>query len=174
MNIIKRIICYLSVLLCVSFSVLPVLSTADTVIVPEPINYKGTITVSQSEGELALSLDGKKIELSDKPFIDENNRTLVPAREFCKNELIDRKIRWHDEPRQVSFGNSPYLPDTSPGGAGGGDSLFFIIDEYRYRINNRYYDTDTCAKIIDNKAYVPLRILCEFFRYEVAWASDTE
>ena len=78
MNALKKTFCI--ILLCISLPILPVLSTSDTVIVPEPIKHKGTITVSQSEGGLALSLDGKKIELSDKPFIDENNRTLVPAR----------------------------------------------------------------------------------------------
>ncbi len=117
---------------------------------------------------LEISIDGQKLDFQSKPFLDENGRTLVPVRELC--EFLNRRVYWFDSPQRVCVSNVPPDLDTANGGSAGGDSIWFVIGEKQYRINGDYYDMDTAAQIIDNRTYVPLRVLAEFLGYRVIYA----
>lgn len=127
-------------------------------------NAKPLIAVHSDHG---ISIEGIRINFKSAPFLDENDRMLVPAREFC--ELLNKSIDWFDEPPRVAVSNIPEVPDAPDLGYAGGDSIWFTIGEMQYRINGNYYDMDTCARLIDGKTYVPLRVLGEFFGYGVAY-----
>lgn len=115
---------------------------------------------------LEISIDGQKLDFQSKPFLDENGRTLVPVREFC--EFFNYHVDWFDSPQRVSVSRVPRNPSIDIGA--GGDSIWFVIGEKQYRINGDYYDMDTAAQIIDNRTYVPLRVLAEFLGYRVIYA----
>ena len=122
--------------------------------------------------DLAIIADGVTVPLSSKPFIDENGRTLVPVRELC--ELLNYSVMWFDEPGRVSVSTVPADTDKmygrADGGGAGGGSIWFTIGEKQYRINGEYYEMDTTAQIIDNRTYVPLRVLSEFLGYDVVYS----
>lgn len=122
--------------------------------------------------DLAIIADGVTVPFSSKPFIDENGRTLIPVRELC--ELLNYSVMWFDAPRRVSVSTVPADTDKmygrADGGGAGGGSIWFTIGEKQYRINGEYYEMDTTAQIIDNRTYVPLRVLSEFLGYDVVYA----
>lgn len=117
---------------------------------------------------LDISIDGQKLDFQSKPFLDENGRTLVPVRELC--EFLNRRVYWFDSPQRVCVSTVPSDFDTANGGDAGGDGIWFTIGEKQYRINGDYYEMDTAAQIIDNRTYVPLRVLAEFLGYDVIYA----
>lgn len=122
--------------------------------------------------DLAIIADGVTVPFTSKPFIDENGRTLIPVRELC--ELLNYSVMWFDAPRRVSVSTVPADKDKIygrvEGGGAGGSSIWFTIGEMQYRINGEYYEMDTTAQIIDNRTYVPLRVLSEFLGYDVVYA----
>lgn len=122
--------------------------------------------------DLDIIADGVTVPFSSKPFIDENGRTLVPIRELC--ELLNYSVVWFDAPGRISVSTVPADTDKmygrADGGGAGGGSIWFTVGEKRYRINGEYYETDTAAQIIDNRAYVPLRALSEFLGFDVVYS----
>ncbi len=126
-------------------------------------NGGGLITVNEN---LDIKIDGKSANFTLKPFIDENGRTLVAAREICG--YLNGNIYWFDSPQRVAISTAPADLDKSGGGAGG-DNIWFTIGENKYRINADYYETDTAARLVDGSTFVPLRPLAEFLGYNVVF-----
>lgn len=131
------------------------------------IDFNGNLFVKSFDGELRIELDGRALEFTSKPFIDEEGRTQVPVREFC--EQLNYGVRWFEDPDRVCISTVPPDLDKSNGGSAGGASFWFTIGEKQYRRNGTYYDMDTAAQIIDGKTYVPLRYLAQAARYSVAY-----
>ena len=127
------------------------------------LNGGGLITVNEN---LDIKIDGKSANFTLKPFIDENGRTLVAAREICG--YLNGNIYWFDSPQRVAISTAPADLDKSGGGAGG-DNIWFTIGENKYRINADYYETDTAARLVDGSTFVPLRPLAEFLGYNVVF-----
>lgn len=129
---------------------------------------KPRITVNDNA---EISAEGKKINFVLKPFIDENGRTLVPAREICG--YLNKRIYWFDSPSRVAVSSVPADLNNADGGGAGGDSICFEIGEKNYEINGRLHETDTAAQLIDGNAYIPLRALAEFLGYRVEYTPST-
>jgi len=128
----------------------------------------GTIFVKDfDDTELEIEIDGKKVEFTNKPFIDNEGRTQVPVREFC--EQLNYSVLWWEETQTVAISTVPPDLDRTDGGGAGGDNYFFTIGENRYRRGGTYYDMDTAAQIIDGRTYVPLRYLAQAARYNIAY-----
>ena len=128
----------------------------------------GTIFVKDfPDTEIRIELDGKELEFTNKPFIDNEGRTQVPIREFC--EQLNYSVLWWEETQTVSISTVPPDLDKSNGGGAAGDNYFFTIGENRYRRGGTYYDMDTAAQIIDGRTYVPLRYLAQAARYNIAY-----
>lgn len=128
----------------------------------------GTIFVKDfPDTEIRIELDGKKLEFTNKPFIDNEGRTQVPIREFC--EQLNYSVLWWEETQTVSISTVPPNLDKSNGGGAAGDNYFFTIGENRYRRAGTYYDMDTAAQMIDGITYVPLRYLAQAARYNIAY-----
>ena len=117
------------------------------------------LTVKSVDGQLEITSDGITIEFPDaQPFIDENDRTLIPVR--AVSESLGFTVNWEEETGTVSIG---------PGYGYGGRSVFFVIGESRYRVNGDYFDMDTAAVIIDERTYVPIRYVAEAMGMSVVW-----
>lgn len=123
---------------------------------------KPKITVNE---ELDVTINGRKAEFALKPFIDENGRTLVPAREFCG--LIHKCIIWQEGPAGIAV--PPHSNTELEAGGDLSDSIIFRIGEKNYEINGKLREMDTAAQLVDGNAYVPLRVLAEVLGYNVEY-----
>lgn len=127
------------------------LYTADDLSKISAITSQGKPQITVNE-ILDIRVNGQKAEFTLSPFITQEGRTLVPAREICG--YLNKNIIWLDSPARVSVSS-------------GSDILVFVIGESNYSINGNLYETDTAAQLIDGNAYIPLRILAEFLGYSI-------
>lgn len=91
------------------------------------------------------------------PFIDENNRTQVPFR--LTLELFGAEVSW-DEKNQTAIAEKDGVVVKVP-----------IGEKYIYR-NDEIIINDTESIIIDNRTYLPIRIVMEAFGCDVVWVSE--
>lgn len=112
---------------------------------------KPQITVNEN---LDIRVNGQKAEFTLSPFITQEGRTLVPAREICG--YLNKNIIWLDSPARISVSS-------------GSDILVCAIGESNYSINGNLYETDAAAQLIDGNAYIPLRTLAEFLGYSISF-----
>ena len=123
---------------------------------------KSKIAVNE---KLDITVNGRKADFSLKPFVDENGRTLVPAREFCG--FIRKRITWQENPSRVVI--DPHSDTALESGGDVSDSVFFRIGERNYEINGRLHETDTAARLVGGNAYIPLRAIAELLGYNVVY-----
>ena len=112
---------------------------------------KPQITVDEN---LDIRVNGQKAEFTLSPFITQEGRTLVPAREICG--YLNKNIIWLNSPARISVSS-------------GSDILVCAIGESDYSINGNLYETDAAAQLIDGHAYIPLRTLAEFLGYSISF-----
>ena len=115
--------------------------------------------------QLDVTVNGRKIDFSLKPFIDENGRTLVPIKDFCGS--IKKSFSLSENPENIII--NPHSDTTLESGGYLSDSVIFKIGEKNYEINGKIHETDTAAQIRDGSAYVPLRVIAEFLGYSVVY-----
>ena len=127
---------------------------------------KPKITVNE---KLDITINGRQADFTLKPFVDENGRTLVPAREFCG--FIHKSIMWLENPARVAI--HPHSDTALENGGDVSDSVFFGIGEKNYEINGGLRETDTAAQLVDGNAYVPLRALAELLGYNVVYVPSS-
>lgn len=126
-----------------------------------------TMIVTIENGNLQISINNEIVSFKNSPFIDENGRTQVPVRELC--EFLNKRVYWYENPQRVTISTVPAYLDNANGGGAGGDSIQFVIGDNKYLKKGQEYPMDTAARIINNRAYIPLRIAGEFLNYEVIW-----
>lgn len=132
---------------------------------------QGSIEVISTGNEIQISINGEKINFTEQPFIDENDRTQVPVRELC--EFLNKKVYWFENPQRVLISKVPANADTLNGHAGG-DNIQLVIGESQYTVNGQVYDMDTAARIVNGRTYIPLRTVGEFLQYYVVWKDKTD
>ena len=107
---------------------------------------------------LDIKLNGSYIKTGYQGFIDKGN-TLVPIRgisEVFGSDLIE----WNEKERKVTVEYD-------------GKSLETYIDTNNAQINNKWVNMPCDAVISDDKAYVGLRFICDFFGADVNWNKMT-
>lgn len=118
---------------------------------------------------LDITINGRKTDFTLKPFVDENGRTLVPAKEFCG--FIRKSFVWSENPPHIAI--NPHSDTTLESGGNLGDSVIFRIGEKNYEINGGLYETDTAAQLVGENAYIPLRAVAELLGYNVVYAPSS-
>jgi len=110
-----------------------------------------------AEGEIAVRIDSVNVEFNDeigRPFIDENNRTLVPFRAAL--EAYGADVEW-DGTTKTAKGIK-------------GDIIIEIpIGEKHIVRNGEIIESDTAAIVKDGRTYLPIRNVIEAFGSEVQW-----
>ena len=129
------------------------LYTADDLSKISAISSQGKPQITVNEN-LDIRVNGQKAEFTLSPFITQEGRTLVPAREICR--YLNKNIIWLDSPARISVSS-------------GSDILVCAIGESNYSINGNLYETDAAAQLIDGHAYIPLRTLAEFLGYSISF-----
>ena len=104
---------------------------------------------------IKLMVDGKDITALSSPMI-ENDRTLVPIR-FIAEEL-GATVTWNNDDRTVSV-------------VKGNSSILLRIDSHLVQYNNGsgYDVSDVASKIINDRTYVPLRLISNALGIGIEW-----
>ena len=109
---------------------------------------------------VAVSINGVTVQWTDAaPFIDVNNRTMVPLRAVA--EALGLTVDWDGAKREAVFTN-------------GTKTIFFPIDSSVARTGDGgTVQMDTAAVIVNDRTFAPIRYLAECFDYVVDWDGTT-
>ena len=128
------------------------------------ILFMATLSISPktyADSSIKLIIDGQNITDSPKPFI-ENDRTLVPVRII--SEKLGAEVTWNNDDRTVKITK-------------GDRSVLLRIDSnlIEYDINNEktYNLSDIAPHIIDNRTFVPLRLVSNALGVGIDWDNET-
>jgi chitinase len=113
--------------------------------------------------KIHLIVDGKELTFHDnenmgKPFIDENNRTLIPVRKPL--ETIGAEVYFDQENNVVIARKYDIL-------------VKIPINKDYIQVNDQIIKMDTNAIIKDGRTYIPLRYVFEGFSYNVQWRESS-
>mgnify|MGYP000874974660 FL=1 len=112
-------------------------------------------SVTALADEIIINIDSSKVEFNDDlgfPFIDENNRTLVPFRATL--EKYGAEVDWNNENR-VAIASKGEIVVEVP------------IDENYIIKNGEKITVDTAAKVVSGRTYLPIRAVIEAFGSEI-------
>lgn len=109
------------------------------------------------ESDIQVFIDGEAVEFQEgygEPFIDANNRTLVPLRSAL--EAFGAVVRWDQETSTAIVEKGDILVQVPVGPA-----LIFV--------NGIVVDNDTSAVIREDRTFLPIRAVFEAFGAGVSW-----
>nr|WP_315021447.1 copper amine oxidase N-terminal domain-containing protein [uncultured Aminipila sp.] len=161
-------------------------------------------SVSAASSPINVTIDGVAVQWTDAlPYVDANNRTMVPLRPI--GEAMGLDVEWdnsdksatfsaaYDEKDAVSWGevidtDNDEKNDSFMGGSG----VVFTLNEKMavsiilfYKLGAdletaepTYTDADiinmdTAAVMKDKRTYAPIKYLAEFYGYTVTWEQKT-
>ncbi|MHC1693761.1 MAG: copper amine oxidase N-terminal domain-containing protein [Eubacteriales bacterium] len=154
-----------------------------------------------AQNDISVTINGKNVVFTDAvPFINENDRTLVPLRAI--GEAMGLSVNWVEDENMAIFSkiytweSSPELLDSDGDGTNdtylGNESVKFIIGEKKAIHDVEWYNKDdvpgedyptsggfdeitmdTAAVIKNSRTFAPVRYLAEAFRYNVGWDDAT-
>ena len=110
--------------------------------------------------DVSVTVNGTAVVFPDaRPFIDENNRTMVPLRAVA--ESLGLTVSWDGTAREASFTD-------------GSKTIIFPIGSSTARTaGGGLVELDTAAVIVSDRTYAPIRYLAQFFGYVVDWDPAT-
>lgn len=114
---------------------------------------EGRIKV-QDKGDLKILVNKELLRGSDemgRPFIDKNNRTLLPLR--LVSEKLGQKVDWEPKERLVRID----------------DRLEVKLGERFISLDGKKLEMDTEALIKEGRTYIPFRVVFEALGYDVDW-----
>jgi hypothetical protein len=114
-------------------------------------------SVTAFADEIVITIDSDKVEFTEDlgfPFIDENNRTLVPFRATL--EKFGAQVEWNNEDR-IAIASKGEIVVQVP------------IDKNYILKNDEEVTIDTAARIVNGRTYLPIRAVIEAFGAEVQW-----
>jgi len=119
-------------------------------------------SVFSHASEIGVEINSVPVEFNEnsgRPFIDENNRVLVPLRIIL--ESIGADVGWNSEENAAE--------------ARKGNIKVMIPIERSYIVRNgESIDVDARAKIVNGRTYLPIRSVMESFGYEIGWNNETQ
>ena len=122
------------------------------------ISMFGNIVGAQTYG-VKVYVDNKAVSFPDqRPFIDKNNRTLVPIR-FIAEEM-GSEVGWDGTRQLVTISQD-------------NTAIELTIGERRARVNGNWKYFDTSAVLHNDRTMVPLRFISETLGADVDWDGDT-
>lgn len=104
--------------------------------------------------EVKVTVDGRLVEFDIPPYIDAQNRTMVPIR-FVAAEL-GSQVHWDPQEQKVSI-------------TGGNQMIFLWIGHQVAKVNGMDVLLDTVPVVKDGRTMVPLRFVGESLGVQVSW-----
>ena len=121
-----------------------------------PATSTATATVAS---DISVTVNGTPVVWTDAaPFIDANNRTMVPLRAVADAMNLD--VEWKADTRDAVFTRDD-------------DTIIFTIGFKAAFSNLGSIAMDTEPVISNDRTYAPIRYLAEFFGYTVDWDAAT-
>ncbi|MCX7920461.1 MAG: copper amine oxidase N-terminal domain-containing protein [Clostridia bacterium] len=122
------------------------------------INSLVVPAIAQSPG-VSVTVDGKAVAFPDaKPFIDENNRTLIPI--AFVSMALGGTVEWDGKLKEV------YITK--------GDTKVKIrINDRNILVNNHIKSMDTKAIIKNSRTFVPIYFVADALGAKVSWNGTT-
>ena len=118
----------------------------------------GMFTVSASENNITVSIDGKNVAFDVPPQLI-NNRTMVPLRAIF--EALGATVEWNNDTQTVisSKGNT---------------IISLTINNPTMYVNGTKVSLDSPACLINGRTLVPVRAISEAFGTSVNWNGSTQ
>ena len=114
----------------------------------------GTSFAAEASGPLRILIDGLTVETDVPPFIDANNRTMVPVR--FVSEGMGCHVEWDAGEQRVMVSRP-------------GKTVALYIMQKTAVVDGIETDMDTTAILKSGRTMVPLRFLAEAFGLKVEW-----
>lgn len=115
----------------------------------------GSATLVGADYGVKVRYNGNEVNFPDaKPFVDVNNRTLVPVRFMA--ESLNISVNWDEQAQKITLIKNNIKVD------------FHIGEKYAI-VNGRKQELDTYAKLYDNRTFVPLRFFSELIGTDIRW-----
>ena len=112
-----------------------------------------------ADAAVEVTVNGVPVQWTDvTPFIDGNDRTMVPLRAVA--EALGLNVMWREDRREAVF----YHFDTL---------AFPIGGSYAYNPYGVVVPMDTAAVIVSDRTFAPVRYLAEYFGFTVDWDGET-
>ncbi|GKX31184.1 hypothetical protein SH1V18_36640 [Vallitalea longa] len=106
---------------------------------------------------VTVTVEGEIVDFPDaRPFIDANNRTLVPIRFI--SEALDGQVSWDGDLQQATIKYNNKV-------------IKLVINKKEITVNNQAKVMDTQAILKDSRTYVPVRFVSEAMGANVKWDS---
>ena len=116
--------------------------------------------------DIQVTVEGTPIVWADaKPFIDENDRTLVPLRPI--GNALGLEVDWNDDTNTASFTDGETTVEFV---VGSNECHAFLNDADMHA----YLEMDTTPVIRNSRIFAPARYLAESFHYAVGWHQSTQ
>lgn len=129
----------------------------------------GVTAVSQAATAITVLVNNKAVAFPDeKPYIDKNNRTLVPVR--FVSEALGAEVSWDNNTRTVTIVQSTKTSiheNTTK-------TVKLKIGESKATVNGQVKTFDTVAAIKNGRTMVPLRFVSEVLGAKVEWIGSTK
>lgn len=109
---------------------------------------------ARAAGPVRITIDGVAVETDVPPFIDANNRTIVPVR--FVSQMLGCQVGWDSKEQRVSVSRP-------------GITVELYIAQKTATVNGAKIEMDTTAVLRENRTMVPLRFLAETFGLKVGW-----
>ncbi len=109
-------------------------------------------------GEIRVLVEGVPVDFDSPPFIDKNNRLIVPLRSIA--EALGAEVGWDAGTRKVTIKNST-------------NSIIFKINSKYATVNGITRIMDTSPVIKYNRTMVPARYVAEYLGAFVDWNPES-
>ena len=128
--------------------------------------FTGSNSVLADVNTINLAVNGELVTFPDqKPYIDKNNRTMVPVR--FPSETLGANVDWLPNTRQVHIVNKAHdaLKDAD---------IMVTIDQKNVVVNGQTKTMDTTAVITNSRTMVPVRFISEYLGAAVTWHESSK
>lgn len=115
-----------------------------------------------ANADINILLNGKTVVFNEGtgyPYVDENNRTMVPLRATMENAGF---VVGYDTTAQTAIIITEYNRIEVP------------IGTNKVYVNNTLKENDTAAVVKNDRTYLPIRMILEAAHYTVEWDSNTK
>ena len=105
-------------------------------------------------GEVNIVVDGTALSFDADPYIDGNNRVMVPLRVIAED--LGAGVAWNPASKEVSI-------------TGKGRAVLLKIGSPAVVVNGIQEEIDTCPVIKNSRTMVPLRFVAQYLGADVHW-----
>lgn len=132
--------------------------------IDDTLHAMGQLDQEQINNYIWVVMDNKPLVFNPKdgmgmPFIDENNRTLVPVRKLL--ESIGANVSYSNDAKGKTESVDADLKGTH---------IKINIGSEKYSVNDKNLTMDTVAVIKDGRTYIPARAVLEAFGYDMTYS----